>query len=334
MNYYKILRLNSLVKSERLKILGAGILYLFGKRYQNVFLDPVLACNFRCVMCYFSDPDYKPAGGRIEPDKLDLLAKNFFKNALKLQIGCGAEPGLYKHNADIIRLAKVYSVPHISYTTNASLLDYNKIRELAEAGLDELIVSMHGTGKEVYEKMMPGAKIEKLYEVLNAVSEVKKVYPALKLRINYTVNPDNISDLADFETYLNNFDIDILQIRPLRRLGNSTYSDFNLKREQEIYSEVVNKLETQCAEKGVVSLITHQIPDEKIIRKIPDIGDYTYCYVSPKHWGDEAFDPNLMSYRQFLRKQGFCMRVIKDVFFTRSRKIEADVNFGNYDVNI
>lgn len=31
MNYYRILRLNSLVKSERLKILGAGLLFLVKK---------------------------------------------------------------------------------------------------------------------------------------------------------------------------------------------------------------------------------------------------------------------------------------------------------------
>lgn len=334
MNYYKILRLNSLIKSDRIKILGAGFLFAMKRRYLNVFLDPVLSCNFRCMMCYFSDPEYKPAGGRIELEKLDLLAKNFFENALKLQIGCGAEPCLYKHNSEVITLAKKYKVPHISFTTNASLLDYAKIKDLVSAGLDELIVSMHGTSKEVYEKMMPGAKIEKLHEVLAAVKEIKKDFPHFKLRINYTVNPDNINDLANFTEYLDNYSIDILQIRPLRRLGNSAYSDFNLKREQEQYSEIVTSLEKRCSESGVVSLVTHIIPDEIIYRKIPDISEYTYCYVSDKQWGDENFDPEKMTYHKYQRKNGFCKRVIEDVFFTRSRKIRADVNFGNYEVNI
>lgn len=334
MNYYKILRLNSLIKSDRIKILGAGFLFVMRHRYLNVFLDPVLNCNFRCMMCYFSDPEYKPLGGRIEPEKLDLLAKNFFKNALKLQIGCGAEPCLYKHNNEIIALAKKYKVPHISFTTNASLLDFDKIRNLVVAGLDELTVSMHGTSKEVYEKMMPGAKIEKLHEVLAAVKEIKKDFPHFKLRINYTVNPDNISDLANFTDYLEKYSIDILQIRPLRRLGNSAYSDFNLKREQEQYSEIVTMLEKKCSELGVVSLITHIIPDEIIYRKTPDISEYTYCYISAKQWGDENFDPEKMTYHKYQRKTGFCKRVLKDVFFTRNRSTQADVNFGNYDVNL
>lgn len=334
MNYYKILRLNSLIKSNRIKILGAGFLFVMRRRYLNVFLDPVLSCNFKCLMCYFSDPEYKPAGGRIELEKLDLLAKNFFGEALKLQIGCGAEPGLYKHNKEIIALAKKHKVPHISFTTNASLLDFDKIMDLVSAGLDELIVSMHGTSKDVYEKMMPGSKIEKLHEVLKAVTEIKKGFPHFKLRINYTVNPDNISDLANFTDYLEKYQIDILQIRPLRRLGNSSYSDFNLKREQEQYSEIINILEKKCSELGIVSLITNIIPDEIIYRRIPDISEYTYCYVSAKQWGDEKFDSDKMTYHKYQQKNGFCKRVIKDVFFTRSRKIKTDVNFGDYDVNI
>ena len=37
---------------------------------------------------------------------LDLFAKKIFKNALKLQIGCGAEPSLFNHNLQLIEIAK------------------------------------------------------------------------------------------------------------------------------------------------------------------------------------------------------------------------------------
>ena len=47
---------------------------------------------------------------------------------MKLQIGCGAEPSLYKYNEKLIVLAKEYGVPQISYTTNGSLLDFDKIK--------------------------------------------------------------------------------------------------------------------------------------------------------------------------------------------------------------
>jgi molybdenum cofactor biosynthesis enzyme MoaA len=334
MNYYKILRLNSLIKSDRIKILGVGVLFLLKKRYLNVFLDPVLSCNFRCRMCYFSDPEYKADKSRLDLDSVSLLGKNFFKYALKLQIGCGAEPGLYLHNEEIIKQAKIFKVPHISFTTNASLLNYDKIYSLAAAGLDEIIISMHGTRKEVYETMMPGAKIEKLHEVLSSISEIKKYFPHFKLRINYTVNPDNIDDLAHFGEYPEKYKIDVLQIRPIRKLGNTAYADFDLKRKQELYSEIIDKLENKCKSHGVVSLITKELPGEQLYRQKLDVADYTYCYVSPVQFGDREFNPEVKTYRSFLRKSGICKKIIKDVLFTRNLKYKADVNFGNYDVNM
>ncbi len=334
MNYYRILRLNSLVKSDRIKILGAGVLFALKRRYFNVFLDPVLSCNFRCMMCYFSDPEYKADKSRLEPEKIKLLADNFFKYALKLQIGCGAEPTLYLHNEEIIRQAKIYNIPHISFTTNASLLNYDKVYSLVKAGLDEIIISMHGTSKEVYETMMPGAKIEKLHEVLLSISEIKKDFPGFKLRINYTVNPDNIDDLAHFTSYLEKYKIDVLQIRPVRKLGNTAYSDFDLKRKQELYSEIITTLEVKCREHNTVSLITKELPGSILYRRTLDVAEYTYCYISPVHYGSEGFDPDKSTYRRFLRKSGIFKRVIKDVFLTANRKYQADVNFGNYDVNL
>lgn len=334
MNYYKILRLNRLVKSERLKIFGVGILYLFRKRYLNVFLDPNLTCNFKCKMCYFSDPDYKPEKSRMDSDLIIKIADNFFKYALKLQIGCGAEPGLFLHNDQIIKSAKKHGVPHISFTTNASLLSYEKIRELAEAGLDEIIISMHGTSKDVYESMMPGAKFEKLHEVLKSVTEIKTEFKQFKLRINYTVNPDNIDDLNSFGDYIERYSIDILQIRPIRKLGNTEYSDFDLKRKQEQYSEVVNLLEDKCKKYSVVSLITHKLPELKLYRQTLDIAKYTYCYISPKYFGVDNYNPTTATFRQHLKKNNFLLRILNDVFLTRNRRVEASQNFGNYDVEI
>ena len=56
-NIYNILRLDTQIKSRRLKLLGIWLFHVLGKRYIGVFLDPVQACNFRCKMCYFSDEE-------------------------------------------------------------------------------------------------------------------------------------------------------------------------------------------------------------------------------------------------------------------------------------
>src|SRR5690606_19540283 len=97
MNIYKLLQLNRKIKSHRIKFLALYLLHTFNKRYLAVNLDPVMACNLRCKMCYFTDADYvKTLKGQFKDEELDQVAKTIFSRALKLQIGCGTEPTLFK----------------------------------------------------------------------------------------------------------------------------------------------------------------------------------------------------------------------------------------------
>jgi molybdenum cofactor biosynthesis enzyme MoaA len=332
MDYYKILKFNRLIKNDRLKILGFGILFLLRRRHLNIFLDPVLNCNFRCLMCHFSDPDFKPEKDKLKIDDIDILAKKYFRYALRVQIGCAAEPTIFLHNDKIIYEAKKYKVPYVSLTTNASLLNYAKINQYFSAGLDEIIISMHGFSKEIYEKMMPGAKIEHLHQVLSDISELKKSFPSVKLRLNFTLNPDNVDDLTNLKYYLDNYNIDIVQIRPLRKLGNTAYSDFDIKRIQTQYSIIIEEIEKECKQRGVVTLITKELPDEKIYRNKVDIANYTYCYLSPIQMRE--LTKNNLSYYKIMKQNGIYKKIFKDIFINSNDIYQSDVRFGNYDVNI
>ncbi|RZV67600.1 MAG: radical SAM protein, partial [Flavobacteriaceae bacterium] len=117
MNIYRLLKLNRMVKNHRIKFLGLFFLHKFNKRYLAVNLDPVLACNLRCQMCYFTDSEIlKTLKGQLTDDELHRIADLIFKRALKLQIGCGTEPTLYKNLDKIVALGKKYNVPYISLT--------------------------------------------------------------------------------------------------------------------------------------------------------------------------------------------------------------------------
>ena len=111
------------------------------------------------------------AGG--EEDDIELIAETIFKRALKLQIGCGTEPTLYKGLAKIVALGKQYKVPYISITTNANLLDEAKIETLLKAGLDEFTISLHGVHKESYEAFMKKASYEKFHNAFKAFEKLK-----------------------------------------------------------------------------------------------------------------------------------------------------------------
>ena len=94
-NIYTTLRQFSHLGGSRMKLAAIWLMHLLHRRYLGVFVDPILACNYRCRMCYFSNPDERAKRrGRMTKEQIEHVAQSVFKRSLKLQIGCGAEPSL------------------------------------------------------------------------------------------------------------------------------------------------------------------------------------------------------------------------------------------------
>jgi len=84
-------------------------------------------------MCYFSDAETaKKMRGKFSSDDLEAIAKSLFPRALRLQIGCGAEPTVSQNLLQLVQLGKQYGVKHITITTNGNLLTYEKLHKLVE----------------------------------------------------------------------------------------------------------------------------------------------------------------------------------------------------------
>lgn len=167
MNIYKLIRLNRFVKSHRLKFAAILAADMLNMRYLNIYLDPTLACNLRCKMCHHScAKDEQTFAGQFSFEEIGRLAQLFFPNAVRLQIGCGAEPTMYREFVDVIKLGRDFGIPHIVMTTNGRLLTEKRIEELVRCGLDELCLSTHGVQKKTYEELMVNASFERFLNVL------------------------------------------------------------------------------------------------------------------------------------------------------------------------
>ena len=332
-NIYFFLKLNRYIKSTRLKNLGIYLLYISGKRYYGIFLDPVCACNLRCRMCYFSDEQKRKEllSKPFQKDDLPLLANAFFSRALKLQIGCGAEPSLFSHNTDLIRLAKEKKVPYISMTTNVNLLKEKQLREFVEAGLNEITLSMHGVRKETYEYFMQGASYEKFCESLQILSNLKEEYPEFKVRINYTVNQDNLEELASFFDVFNNHHIDILQIRPIQPLGNTDYSNFSWDKIHEQYEEVIGKLKVECLQRQITCMTPNKYDLVKTENSGSAVMDSTYIYISPQICWETDFDLQKDTFNSYSKKHRLGHKLFLKIFKSKQSMAKSK-NKLNYDV--
>ncbi|XMO87841.1 radical SAM protein [Algibacter sp. AS12] len=332
MDIYKLLKLNKKIKNHRVKFLGLYILHKLNKRYLAVNLDPVLACNLRCKMCYFTDEDYvKKLKGQFKEEEIKRVAKTVFNRALKLQVGCGTEPTLYKKLPELIALGKAYKVPYISLTTNANLLTEEKIEELLIAGLNEFTISLHGVKKESYENFMKKADYEKFHAAFNAFKKLKEKYD-FKVRINYTFNKDNFHELKDFFQYFDGGSFDILQVRPIQKIGNTEYNDFDISSLNDDYSEIIQEISEHCKSNKITLLAPKSIAKLAQKNEASFIFDYTFCYVSPTSFWKENFNWKEESFNEYSKKIGWSKLLFSNIFKSK-KQLSTTSNKLNYDVN-
>jgi radical SAM protein with 4Fe4S-binding SPASM domain len=123
-----------------------------------VFVDPSSACNFQCTYCPTGDRGLIKDTGRYQGRmSLSLFEKILsdieeFRDPVKvLRLYKDGEPFLNRDFAAMIRLARQSSrVEYIDTTTNASLLTPDRSREVIDAGLDKINISIDGMTTEQY----------------------------------------------------------------------------------------------------------------------------------------------------------------------------------------
>jgi len=335
-SYYSLLRIFQRIRSRRLKLLGLYAMHILHRRYLGMFIDPVMACNIRCQMCAFSSDTERPKPLPPMPKgDVEAMARTVFPDVMKLQVGCGAEPTLYKDLAFLIRQAKQAGVPYVSLTTNGQLLTPDRLRELAEAGLNEVTLSTHGLLKDNYERLMTGARFAAFTALIDAVGELKKQFGDLKLRINYTVNADNYADLGHFAELFGGKAIDIVQIRPVQDLGDSAYRNFNLQAIAEHYDEVFSPISEFCEQNGITLLYPSR--DNLTALDAPSsehdvsVQDFSYCYCYTGHCLSDDFDFRSETYRHYCRRTGRGRKMLLAIIGRRHKKEEKTVAL-NYSV--
>lgn len=343
MDIYRLLKLNQRIKSHRVKFLGLWLLSVLDKRYLSIQMDPVLACNLRCKMCYFTDAEFvrQNMKGIFKEEDLEPIAKSVFKNALKLQIGCGAEPTLFKHNAKLIELAKQHGVPYVSMITNGNLIDKGDVEQFAAAGLDEIILSIHGVKKETYEDLMDKGDFGKFHSILQAITDVKKAFPKMRMRLNYTFNEDNFHELSEFFEAFGRYAIDIIQLRPIDKIGETAYDNFSLKKIEADYARISSAMKTEAEKRNITLLYPQSVSrNETESLKVKSRNDssylipYTYFYISPKDAWKDGFDWRSETFGDWRKRTNWSSELLRNVFVSREKLDSENRNMLNYSVDI
>ena len=310
---YKLIRLNRQLRSHRVKFAAALVAHHLRIRHLAVRIDPVMACNLRCTMCFFSNEEYvKNAKGIFTAAELERLADMFFPRALLVVFGCGTEPTLYRNFPELVRLARRYKVPHIGFTTNGQLLQEDHLQKFIEYGLHELTISAHGVTKETYERFMVNSSFERLHDVLHTLDIVKQRnnsgFP--HLRLNYTVNAMNLDELNSFFDVYGQYNIKTIQVRPIIDF-NGQFRDLLATNDLPVYDDAIAKLRAGCKARGVTLLANTSDPVYETENSSSAILQAVHRRITPMEVWRHDFNWRTETYNEFYKRIGWSSHLFK-----------------------
>ena len=171
-------------------------LYVDGEGRGEVILRPLVRCNQRCPFCCAFAPD-APAPAKQELS--EAVARVGTIRPARVAIS-GGEPALLGDElVSLVRRLRAETGAHIELQTNATLLTRPGLAvSLAEAGLDEACVSLHGHTETLYDEATASrGQLERALAGIDALRGAR-----IDLRLNHVLTTRNTPAFPDFVAFL------------------------------------------------------------------------------------------------------------------------------------
>ncbi len=166
----------------------------------DLSIEAVDWCNFECPYC--PRATYRGSRTRIDRDAFEQLIDEYAKRTEGLAaVGFDrGEPMLDTHLEDKVRYINDRGIVDIILTTNAVFLSPERSRNLIEAGLTKLHVSIDAATQDTFTKCRGGnlAEVEhNIREFLRIRREMERRIPII--RVSFVVNELNAHEVDLFE---------------------------------------------------------------------------------------------------------------------------------------
>lgn len=119
-------------------------------------------CNLRCKHCYFSSKQLSDKDSFSKTEAIEFIRDIADKKVFHLSIA-GGEPLLYPHLVDVVREATDGGML-VAMSTNAMLLTNELAKDLKQAGLTSLQISLDGSTEETNDFIRGGKSFNKALE--------------------------------------------------------------------------------------------------------------------------------------------------------------------------
>lgn len=243
-------------------------------------------CNYKCIFCYYQNNLHRFKS--INDIKHDiLLLKRAGATSVDLS---GGEVTIRPDFFQLLDFCTEQFGTASIVSNGSKLADYNFVVKAKEHGLSEVLLSLHGSNKEIYEGIT--RKLGSFDKIIKAIKNCKQL--GLKTRINFTACDENTSEnpdeLCELIKELNPFQLNFILVNPF--VDNTEFKISNLSNITNYIIHVLARLEKECPN---IQLNTRYIP-------FCYLGDYKKYGVNYFQHVYDTLDWNPLSYIDDLTK--------------------------------
>ncbi len=162
----------------------------------KIYIEPTVACNLDCITCFRNAWD-QPIGRMTDETFENILNSLKKMNPIPdVYFGGIGEPLFHTKTVEWIRRVKELGVK-VELITNGTILTEKKSREIIDAGLDVLWVSLDGGTPESFADVRLGAELPLILENLRRLFKMRKGghFPQPEIGVAFVAMKRNINDL-------------------------------------------------------------------------------------------------------------------------------------------
>ncbi|MCI5968196.1 MAG: radical SAM protein [Helicobacter sp.] len=144
---------------------GGALLDDFLQFPRYIQLETINRCNARCAMCAIEEWDREDK--YMNDDLFHRISNELINHSNvieRVSIFMGGEALLDKKLESRIKKLSTNGIQNIYFTTNASLLDATRAKEILESGVTQVDISIDSLNKEIYEKIRVNLKFDVVLE--------------------------------------------------------------------------------------------------------------------------------------------------------------------------
>ena len=238
---------------------------------EHVYFSLTNRCNLRCKMCEVSK-NSKPDDYELSTEKVKDIIMQIREMGINHIIFSGGEPLLRKDLVEVVRFAYENKIKMVDLITNGTMLDDAIIKELAEAGLNYIGISIDGLS-QASSKIRGLGVFEKVISNIDNLNKYKSKYGkhSPTLGINFTIMGDNVNDILPMIDLAKRIKCSFISFQPV--LFNNTKMFVNRKNALWPKAKRINELRNVIKELLRLKKEPSQVrifTDEDVLNSLPD----------------------------------------------------------------